>query len=210
MQTFHLGQHLLIYEITQMSDIICLSEHALYEQEHYELRDVLTGFKGEIKQSSDLNSDKYSRVQDHCWLAIFWKNYLSSVVKPLCDIKSDCICGIKLATSTSQHLYIFVMYLPQPGCTLVSYYDVLVELELQVKMYKSDGNIIIMGEVNAHFGMHMGSCAWGKTNHSGSVLSKFIHRSSLYIDHHLNAQDLGIHLNHHWEIGLILITVLYL
>ncbi len=45
MQTFHWGQHLLTSEITQMSDIICLSEHAMYEQKHYRLREVLTGFK---------------------------------------------------------------------------------------------------------------------------------------------------------------------
>ncbi len=72
------------------------------------------------------------------------------------------------------------MYLPQPGCTLVSYDNVLVELELQVEIYKSDGNIIIMGDVNAHFGMDMGPRAWGKTTDSESILSKFIHRSSLY------------------------------
>ncbi len=47
-------------------------------------------------------------------------------------------------------------------------------------MYKSDGNIIIIADANAHFDMVMGPRVCGKTTHSGSVLSKFMHRSSLY------------------------------
>ncbi len=73
MQSCSRGKCYLAQNIVPTSDIVCVSKHALYEEQFYQLYNIMgsLGYEGFLHQSGDLNSATYTRVRGHCGVGIF-------------------------------------------------------------------------------------------------------------------------------------------
>ncbi len=175
MKTFRTGQEYLSSEVAEISDIICISEHGLYECEFYKFDDLLP----DLRQSADLNQfTQYSQVCGHCGVGILWRRSLNNLVTPLKNINHDRICGIKLQT-VGDPWFIFSVYLPQINCKIADYVDVVLHLEMCVERVRGEGNILIIGDMNAHFGVEYEPRGWGITTRNGKTLNDFIRRLNM-------------------------------
>ena len=182
MQTFSRGKEYLVQCIARDCNIICLSEHGLYECQFYRMRECLKDFNTSlIKQSSDLNPDTYSSIRGHCGTALIWKEALDKCIKPITTIKSDRICGIQVETGKNGLLTVVSVYMPQANCKIAEYDNVLHELDEVAEHYSQVGHVLIMGDVNAHIGPEGGPRGWGKTTPSGHKLLHWVKESALQL-----------------------------
>ena len=62
---------------------------------------------------------------------------------------------------------------------MTDYVDVLLYLEMCVEQYKTEGLVLIMGDMNAHFGVEYGLRGWGNTSRNGNLLDCFIKRLNM-------------------------------
>ena len=95
------------------TDILCLSEHRLYESELHRLQNIGAGFEMHAKASSDLNDHYQSRKPGHCGVAILWSPKIANRVRVI-DCDSDRICIIEIIGAyQGKSLFVFsVLYVP--------------------------------------------------------------------------------------------------
>ena len=177
------GAQLYINDIVSKhdSDIICLSEHRLFECELIKLGQINSAYKSHGKASNDLKcKDQYTK-RGHCGVAILWKNTLAHRVKVM-KIKSDRICGIEmLNVFNGKSLFIINVYLPQQGCKIASYEEVVCILSATITVCKLLGEVLVIGDTNAHFGVEFGDRFWGKTTPNAKLLSNCIKTHDMVI-----------------------------
>ena len=117
-------------------DIICLSEHRLYESELYKLGMINTMFKFHGKSSKDLVSQDQNVKRGHCGVAILWRSGIMHRVKTV-QCPSDRICGIEILNVVNGgSLFILNVYLPQQGCKIARYTDEIKMLDEVINICK--------------------------------------------------------------------------
>ncbi len=148
------------------ADIIALSEHKLYEPELGLLGEINTEFRAFGKSSADLTQSKYGFVPGHCGIAILWRNNLSSMIKPLPELGTDRICVVKVYVGLKRvtSLYVVAVYMPHSRCTISDYQTHLDALESVIEVCSQDGELLIIGDWNAHFGSAYGPRGWGRNS----------------------------------------------
>ncbi len=114
----------------------------------------------------------------HCGEGIMWRTTMVNIVIPLSHCKHDRICGIKVTVPGGWPLYIVSVYLPQPNSNLVSFEDVIIDLELWVEQLQAGGIVLIAGDWNAHFGQECSKRCWGKNTKSGTLTLDMFSRLS--------------------------------
>ena len=105
------------------------------------------------------------------------------MVRKLQGTESDRICGIQIINSgiTKKHLYIISVYLPQSQSKISSFDCHLDMLEVLIEQCMCDGDVIVAGDFNCHFGSDVGCRFWGKTTKNAKQLMKLVKRKSLSI-----------------------------
>ena len=115
------GNKLYINELLSNSDVLCLSEHRLYENELYKLDDVNNEYESCAKASSDLCSEYQSVKPGHCGIAMLWKKSLSHRIRHV-KCESDRICIIEiLGACFGRSLFVFGVYLPHQACKITTF-----------------------------------------------------------------------------------------
>ena len=148
------------------ADIIFTSEHCLYENELWKLDDISKEFNVMKKASTDLKSINVHKSLGHCGVAIFWRKSIETHIKSLPNLGTDRMCVIKILTAKSERDIIFVgVYKPHRTCKIANYDDEIEKLEEIVKnAYTEKCHIVVMGDINAHFGVEVDDRCWGQTS----------------------------------------------
>jgi len=137
-------------------DILCISEHRLYECDLYKLGEINPNYNYHGKASKDLESNNQSTKRGHCGVAILWKKCIGHCVKVV-ECVSDRICCIELLDMIyGKSIYIISVYLPQQGCKIADFQSELYVLNELIAVCSLNGEVIIMGDTNAHFGADVG------------------------------------------------------
>ena len=167
--------------IFDRSDIVCIQEHRLYENELYKLNDVHMNFNVIGKASKDLSSEHQSSKPGHCGIAMFWRKNISHSVKNVeCD--SDRILAIEITRLyNDKSLFVIGVYLPHRACKISSFENEVTMLADLVARVKHRGEIVIIGDMNCHFGDECGSRCWGKSTRNANTLMKIFDRCDLKV-----------------------------
>ena len=160
------------------SDVLVINEHWLCDEEVYKLNDIDKNFLVTAKAGtvSDLSTT-------HSWggVGIFWTKQLDKYVK-VETVESRRICAIQVLNINKNPLYIIGVYLPHVACKADLFTDVLLILEDFVnKCVHSNGELLIIGDMNCHFGKGAGPRCWGKTSNQASEFLKFIERNLMEV-----------------------------
>lgn len=160
-------------------DILVLCEHWLPENELFKLNEINSDFMAMGKSGQPVSQSTYVT---HSWggTAVLWRESIDFYVNAI-QVDSRRICGISIQQGNDKKLYIIGVYLPQAGCGSDCFENELMILEELVAKCYSDGEVIIIGDVNCHFGGNIGPRGWGKTSPNGKKLINFMNRSNLKI-----------------------------
>lgn len=166
-------------KLASLSDIVIISEHNLYESQLFKLNDISKEFISYGKSAGNLDPNHIGFIPGHGGVAVMWKKDISCKVKPLRNLGSDRICTIELLTEASS-VFIVGVYLPHANCRIADYQYHLDVLEHVIEQCSIDGDVIVMGDFNAHFGQDE-QCprGWGKTSPSGKKLMDMCHRRAM-------------------------------
>ncbi len=166
-------------KLMQSSDVVAVSEHNLYTCDLHRLGEINTDFESLGRSSADLDEANRGRIPGHCGVAILWRKTISRYVRPLVICEHDRLCGIELCEQNKPSLFIISVYMPQQSCTISSYQETLDILEGFVE--RCPGEILLIGDWNAHFGDGVGHRTWGTTNQNGHKVLRFVERQDLKI-----------------------------
>ena len=163
------------------SDIICISEHRLYPYELYKLNELCPQFDVHAKSSEDLSNEAQNKQSGHCGTGILWRKELSNRIRVV-DCESVRLCVIEIAGICNDiSVFIISTYLPQQQCKITSYTKHLAILSDLVEKCKLTGEVIIIGDMNSHFGPEIGNRFYGKTTKNAKLLYKLVNDSELKI-----------------------------
>lgn len=163
-----------LMQLLDQSDIVAVSEHCLYTNELYRLRDIHVDFDVYANSSSDLDGSNHSRIPGHCGVAVFWRKTLTPQMKVLRDLSNDRMCVLCLSMSNKK-LYLFSVYLPHRTCRISAFREAATERCLL------DGDVIIIGDTNCHVGPEVGSRGWGQTTTNAQHLLNMAERRNLWL-----------------------------
>jgi hypothetical protein len=79
------------------------------------------------------------------------------------------------------NLYVISIYLPQQQCKISDYGYHIAQLELLIEYCSHDGEVVVIGDFNAHFGPEYGDRYWGQTTPNGRQVIKMIERQAVAI-----------------------------
>ena len=160
-------------------DILAISEHWLPEQELYKLNDLHLEFNSIAKAGS---IPEIGITTTHSWggVALLWRKQIDMYISTL-QIDSRRICAVQVHQDNMAPLYIIGVYLPQAGCINESFIDELLKLDELLSRLKHSGEVIIIGDMNCHFGPNVGTRGWGKTSRQGYNLLRLADQQSLTI-----------------------------
>ena len=96
-------------------------------------------------------------------------------------IKSDRICAIEIMVPDTKHVIVASVYLPHRASTINYSEELAVLEELVERAIGNEWGIIILGDINAHFGIEFGSRGWGYTSPNGMEFARFVARNHLHI-----------------------------
>ena len=138
------------------ADILCLSEHRLYNSELYKLSKLGIGYEVHAKASHDLNDNYLIRKPGHYSVAILWNKAIANKVKVFnCD--SDRICAIEvIGAIQDKSLFVFSVYFPHQQCRTSNFkehVDILVDATNECRLH---GEVLVIGDTNCHFGEEVG------------------------------------------------------
>lgn len=181
MRSFSSGNAYLRH-LMQTNDIIAVSEHGLYECQLWKLTQVQDEFYVTAKACQSLDNENANCLIGHSGVALFWKESICQYVNPVAGIKSDRICAIEVMMPATRNVIVISVYLPHRASTVAKYTDELVILEdLVEKATSNNWGIVMLGDINAHFGCEFGGRGWGTTSHNGHEFSRLVDRNELCI-----------------------------
>ena len=163
------------------SDICIISEHHLYECELHKLSQINEQYESYGKSCNRLSNDNLYHARGYGGIAILWNKSLSNNIQKCSELGDDRICVIKLTHDGSLPLFIVGVYLPQRECVISTFDEYLYHLEYITEMCKSEGDVLICGDFNCHFGHEYGHRSWGKTTVNAAKLKGVVDRQSLSI-----------------------------
>ena len=165
--------------LLRKSDIVFMAEHRLYGNELYKLHDIDESFDVCAKASGDLDHANQNTRAGHCGIALLWRKNLSHYVK-IVACKSDRICVIEVAEACyGKSLFVIGVYLPHQTCTISSFQDEIRALSDLIARVQHQGEIVIIGDTNCHFGTEYGNRGWGKTTKNAKSLMNLVEACDL-------------------------------
>lgn len=164
------------------ADFVAISEHGLFNCQLWKLNEVSTQFCVTAKACKTLCDERCGVTFGHSGVALFWRASLSQYVRPLNNIQSDRICAVELTIPGTRSIVVCGVYLPHKASSIANYTEELSELdELIDEMYTRDCGIVLLGDLNAHFGWEFSSRCWGVTSQNGAEFINFSDRNNLHI-----------------------------
>ena len=139
-------------ELIDSFDIFAISEHCLFA-EQLELLEASTNYTYNcIAVSSEDNPSILSGKPAHGGVASFWKTCFNDLVKPLENIDSDRILGIRCDFNEKSTFFILSVYMPASSHCIEEFNEYLDYLWALYNSLSTEGFVIIMGDLNGDLG----------------------------------------------------------
>ena len=166
-----------VTQLLQASDVFVVSEHWLPEQELYKLGHMHPDFCATGKAG-----DSKHKHSSHCWggVALLYRREYGTRISEV-NVDSNRLCAICIHHANNVDISIIGAYLPQSACKNDNFYDELIVLDELLTRCLSSGEVILMGDLNCHFGSECGPRGWGKTTAHARALHKVLARHGLTI-----------------------------
>ena len=169
MQYFKTVQ-LYFKSIINSFDILALSEHCLFEEQHSLLKTATDGAYNYHAASSCDNPCIASGQRAHGGVALLWRYSIDDFVTPIENIDSDRIVGIKYELNGIKPLFILSFYLPSSSHTTEEYRECLDLLWSLCDSLSVDGYPIVLGDLNGDLGNSLGEKGTKEPNERGRLL----------------------------------------
>ena len=101
--------------LIERGDIICISEHWLFENNLRKLKDIALNVNYVARSSEQSNAEAYGSHRGQGGVAIIWSQALTRVT-PIDDIVHDRVCGVRFQSDSGQVVNILSVYMPSRGC----------------------------------------------------------------------------------------------
>ena len=170
-----------VQELCQLSDVLFISEHRLYQNELYKLHELQTGFEIYGKAAKDLDNHAQSKMPGHCGIAMMWAKNIAHKVRVI-ECNSDRIAILEVFNACyNRSIFIIGVYLPQQQCKTTSFTEHLDELSSIIDRHKNEGEILIIGDMNTHFGNEVAKRYHGNSTKNAKLCKDLIDKHELYI-----------------------------
>ena len=173
---FHTAKPYL-HELLNKTDIMLISEHWLGQNELFKINEVHCDYQGFFKSGNNNIADT------HAWggVGVLWHKAIDVFVEPV-HIDSYRLCAIKINQGVGlRPLFIISVYMPQSGCGAEDYKDELLILEECIQTCLEQGDTLVMGDLNCHFGPEINVRGWGKTSKNAKFLLQVLQRNSMFV-----------------------------
>ena len=152
------------------TDILCIAEHRLYNNELHKLNDINVLYETYGKASVDMSDDHQNIKPGHCGIALLWKKSLNHRIRKV-TCESDRICVIEVfGACFGKSLYVIGVYLPHQTCKISDFKYHVNELSNVIAKCRITGEVIVIGDTNCHFGNEVGDRCWGKSTPNAKML----------------------------------------
>ena len=156
------------------TDILSLSEHWLYNNTLYKLKEVCNDFLCYGRASRTASEENYGVRRGSGGVAIFWRKSISGI-SPLLNINHDRVCGVRIQTYDSSIINILSIYMPAAGsCEDLS--TILDELSCIVESLEDGAANIITGDFNGDIGREGGPRGHRSAKRAGREVLKFMNK----------------------------------
>lgn len=167
-------------QIREMYDVTFVIEHKMFNCELFKLNDNCN-YNVYACASKQLPDQRIGKYFGHGGLAAYWKMCLNNYVKALPHYSNDRMITLEYTDGKNCKIFIIGVYLPQQQCKISCFTEYISELDVIVNQCKLQGEVIVIGDTNCHFGPEVGPRCWGKTTAQAKKLSNFVMRNELYI-----------------------------
>ena len=159
------------------NDIVCITEHWLYQNSLTKLEDISTNMNSFGRSSKFSQSEHYGCTKGQGGVAILWDKRLKSIT-PLCQIQHDRICAVRIQTENSSVINVFCIYMPARGCA--DDIDIVIdELSAILDNTEYGSYNVLCGDLNADLGKMGGPRSKKVTDNRGVALHNFMLRYDL-------------------------------
>jgi len=180
MRSLNCGR-LYVQELMDKSDIIGIAEHRLYNNELYKLNDINCNYDIHAKASSDLQVQDQNIRSGHCGIGLLWRKELSHCIS-IVETNNDRICAIELSgVLFSKSLFVICVYMPHQACKISTFENVINALGDLLARVQHQGEVVIIGDTNCHFGREIGNRGWGKTTKNAKTMIGMIEACNLIL-----------------------------
>ena len=163
------------------ADIVFVAEHRLYKNELFKLKDFDDQYDVIAKSSEDLKLYNQNRVSGHCGVAMFWRYDMAWDVKEM-ECSSDRMCCIEvIGACKGKSLFVIGIYLPHQSCKITSFDSEIAVLSELVARYRHEGELVIIGDTNCHYGPEYGNRCWGKTTSNAKKLMRVVNACNMKV-----------------------------
>ena len=137
-----------------LCDILAISEHCCcFFAEQLEILEASTNYTYNcIAVSSEDNPSILSGKPARGEVALFWKTCFNDLVKPLENIDSDRILGIRCDFDEKSPLFILSVYMPASSRCIEEFNEYLDYLWALYDSLSTEGFVIITGDLNGDLG----------------------------------------------------------
>ena len=165
-----------IVELLSKCDICILLEHHQPENQLQRLEEISPTHDVYARSSRSLDASKQTCPIGYGGLAIIWHNQLSHCVKPLKHIGNDRVMAVELCPENRRSVYIIAVYLPHRTCTIDNFDESVDVLDTVITACVANGDVIVIGDYNCHYGPEYGPRCWGETTRNASYLYRVLSR----------------------------------
>ena len=156
------GPHL--HSMLSNCDIVVISEHKLYSCQLNRLNDIHMHFSSFGRASKWLkDKNVVKKPTGHGGIGILWNNDLSTIINPCHKLGNDRICVIEINIEDGKNVYIIAVYMPQRNCLIDDFQEYLDVLDENIRQCSLNGEVIVIGDLNCHFGEGVDVRCWGQS-----------------------------------------------
>lgn len=168
-------------KISTTADIIAVSEHGLFPCELHKLDTILPGYSALGKSSRILSDQNFGHIRGTGGCAILWDSKkLNYKVRIMPELGSDRMCVIELS-GMSRIYYIISVYMPHQSCYIANYTEELNSIQNIVDKCSPQGQCVILGDFNVHFGAEYQGRCWGTSSQNANKVMQFIRQNNMCI-----------------------------
>ena len=161
------------------SDVLCLQEHLLSENNISFLSTMDQSYKCFARYSSYVN--QRGSLISKGGVAILWKSDINCVVNKLENVGNDRIIVIQISQPNSRPIYVINAYMPSGNHTYEQYHECIVTLREIYGCFFNCGDIIIAGDMNTS--VSQGSRSYINTGHDNRkivTVTEFLQSTNQY------------------------------
>ncbi len=87
-----------------------------------------------------------------------------------------------ISSQNGSNPYVLSVYRPHESCRIAKYVDVIIDLKTYVAALQSHGVVIVIGDINSHFGSQWGPRGCGLTSRNRNIIRDFLRNNALTCD----------------------------